>query len=574
MLSTSSPLLRTASAAVKNPAILTYAIPSDIDSLDPAWIYDGLSHAIQIHLYETLVFYKGSSTEELEPMLASVVPSRANGLISKDGLSYTFPIRKNVKFHDGTQMTLEDVRYSILRFLLMDRAGGPSLLLLEPILGVESALGEGGKPLPNLFKEAERAVSVDKGNLVIKLKKPCAPLLSILANYSPIVSKATVIGNGGWDGTEATWTSHHNPTKQATGLHDLANGTGPFQLERWDKGAKQVILRRNELYWRQPARLANLVFKTVPESSTRKLLLQAGDADMAIIDRQFLPQVTGLAGVAVTDDLPLLETHNCFIMTFKTNPTANPYIGSGKLDGKGIPPDFFSDINVRKGLAYAFDYDAYIRDGYRGKGQRARGPIPRGIFGYNPKQEVRSHDLKKAEEYLRKAWGGQVWEKGFLFTLGFMEGRSDRQLAGQILKKMLESLNPRFKVEVRGIQWSTYLDHHQSGKLPIVNARWGLDFADPHNAVHPFLHSAGNYSKAAGYRNPSADALIEAAWREPNKEKRRKLYYELQEIAYEDVPTIFTLDTYNLRVTRDWVKSLDYNAITPYGYFYPAYKAP
>ena len=181
--------------------------------------------------------------------------------------------------------------------------------------------------------------------------------------------------------------------------------------------------------------------------------------------------------------------------------------------------------------------------------------------------------MKKAEEFLRKAWGGQVWDKGFQVTITFMEGRADRQLACQILKAKLEQLNPKFKVDVRPILWSTYLRDQSAGKLPIVNARWGLDFPDPHNAVHPFLHSSGNYSKVQGYRNPKADELIEKAWREGNLDKRRKLYAELQRIAQEDLPTIFTLDTYNFMVHRKWVKGWTYNPVMMYGYLYPVSKA-
>jgi peptide/nickel transport system substrate-binding protein len=554
-------------AAVKNPDTLNYAIMGDVDSLDPAWIYDGISQEIQFQVYETLVMYKGASSEKFEPVIAEKLPA-----ISADGLTYTFPIRKGVKFHDGTPMTPEDVRYSIARFLLMDRASGPTLLLLEPIVGYEATADEKGNVHPGIYQKVDEAVQVKGDNVVLKLKKPCAPLLSIFATYCPVVSKKFVAEHGGWDGREATWLKHRNPQKEGTGLFDAANGTGPFQLERWDKQNKQVILKRFPGYWRAPAKLEHVVFKTVPEASTRKLLLAAGDADAVLMERQYLPQVTTLEGVDVKDDLPFMETHNCFIMLLKINPAGNPYIGSGKLDGKGIPPDFFADKDVRKGFAYAFDYEGYIKDGYRGKGQRARGPIPNGVFGYNPKQPVVSFDLKKAEEHLRKAFGGKVWEQGFSLVITFMEGRADRQLACQILKSKLESLNPKFKVDVRPILWSTYLRDYPLAKLPIVNARWGLDFADPHNAVHPFLHSQGNYSKTQGYNNPKADALIEQAWKEGNLEKRRKLYAQLQAIANEDLPTIFTIDTYNFLVHRKWVKNWTYNPVMMYGYLYPVTK--
>ena len=108
--------------AIKNPDTYTYLTISDLDSLDPAWSYDTASHLVIFNVYEPLLGYKGSSTEELVPVIASQVPSTTNGLISPDGLTYTFPIRPGVAFQDGTPLTPEDVKYSLMRFLLQARA--------------------------------------------------------------------------------------------------------------------------------------------------------------------------------------------------------------------------------------------------------------------------------------------------------------------------------------------------------------------------------------------------------------------------------------------------------------------
>jgi peptide/nickel transport system substrate-binding protein len=588
------------------PDTFVYAITGDVDSLDPDWAFDAISQEIQFQVYETLVFFKGSrvdmfkpkladneasvlqnmesdptglsthagATDAFEPMLASVVPDRDNGLLSSDGLRYAFPIRKKVSFHDGRSLTAEDAKYSLMRFLLTDRAGGPSYLLLEPLLGIANIPMKNGKPDPEVYRQADEAVTVEGNAVVIHLKNPYQPLLSILASFAPIVSKKWVEDNGGWDGRLESWYKYFDPPKQQASLYERENGTGPFKLERWDKENKQVILSRNDIYWRAPAKIKNLVFKTVNEPATRKLMLQAGDADAAMMEREYLTQFQGLDGIAVTDDLPLLETHDAFVMTFRINPTANPYIGSGKLDGDGIPSEFFSDVNIRRGFAHAFDYEAYIRDGYRGKAERARGPIPKGVFGYNPIQGVFDFDLGKAAEEFKKAQGGAVWDKGFRFTLTFVEGFNDRQLACQILKKNVESLNPNFKIDLRGIQQSTWLSQYTAHMIPMANARWELDYADPDSPMFAFLHSQGYYGANSGYSNPRADRFIEAARAEPDRDLRRNDYYELQAIAFQDVPQIYTVDTYYLQVNRTAVKGWYYNPIVMYGYLYPVSKEP
>ncbi len=98
------------------------------------WQYDGVSSFAAEQVYEGLIGYEGAHTDRFEPRIAVKVPSKANGLISKDGRDYTFPIRKGVLFHDGTPLTPEDVRYSLLRSILQDRDAGHAWMLLDAIL--------------------------------------------------------------------------------------------------------------------------------------------------------------------------------------------------------------------------------------------------------------------------------------------------------------------------------------------------------------------------------------------------------------------------------------------------------
>lgn len=561
-----------AAAPVKNPGTFVYAIVGDLDSVDPHYQYDGISFLVQNQIYEGLVGYDDRKVDVFQPRLAAKIPTRENGLISKDGRTYTFPVREGVRFHNGEALSAEDVRYSLLRFLLQDRDGGPAWLLLEPILGVSSTRGKDGKPLPGLYAKAAAAVRVRGGAVVVTLEKPFAPFLSILASYGFVVSKRWAAANGDWDGKPETWARYNNPSKESSHLFDHANGTGPFELTRWDRRTQQVVLSRNAGYWRAPATLERVILKTVNEFSTRKLLLQGGDADAIFADRSFLPQLASIPGVEVRDDLPFLEVHNHFSFTFKVNPSANPMIGSGKLDGDGIPYDFFADRDVRLAFAYAFPYQAYIDDVYRGKGRRARGPVPYGLGGHDEGQAVREHDLKKAEEHFRKALGGALWDKGFRFTLAYQEGKETRGQACRILKSVIERLNPKFKIDVRGLQWSTMLDLTTKHKVPMYNARWGLDYPDAHNCVQPYLHSEGHYAASQRYKNPKMDALIEQAAVELAPQKRNALYRRIFELAYEDVPQIYTLDTVNFRVQRSWIKNFPYNPMLQYGYFYPVTK--
>lgn len=567
-----------AAAAVKNPDTFVYATVGDPESFDPGWAYDSPSHAVIANMYEYLLAFKGSGTRtaDLIPLLAAKVPSKANGLISTDGLTYRFPIRTGVTFHDGAALTPADVRYSLLRFMLLDRDGGPSSLLLEPVLGLTSTRKD-GKLVPGLWDMASKAVTVDKNEVVVRLKKPFAPFMTILTGFGAITERAWCAAHGQWDGEGSTVEAFNNPRLEATLPKNLVNGTGPFKLQRFELNTKQAILERNDAYWRKPAALKTVVIKVIDEYATRKLMIQAGDADVVYVPLMYFPQMHGIPGVEVIDGLQNLERSMLLSFTFKINPVGNQNIGSGKLDGDGVPPDFFTDKDVRQGFAYSIDYAGYVRDILRGKGTQSAGLIPPGLIGYKAGPPRYTFDPKKAAEHFRKAWGGQVWDKGFKVAIVYNAGSAPAQSICQMIKKSVEALNPKFRIDVKVVQWSTYLEQTQQRKMPIFLGAWQADYPDPHNFVFPLLHSDGYFPQQQAYKNPELDALIEEAAHTLNEAKRAALYKKIQDIADEDIPTIPISDGPRYRVQRTWVKGFVFRPAfpdMPYGsYYYDLHKA-
>lgn len=558
-------------AAVKNPDILVYAHQGEVTSLDPVYPYDAVSHGVIFNVYETLIRFKGSSLKEFEPLLSGKVPSVENGLISQDGLTYTFPIRKGIRFHDGTIMTPEDVRYSLLRFMLTDPAGGPASLLLEPIFGVPGTRDDSGQ-IRITSNDIRRSIKINGDKVIIRLKRPFAPFLSIMARWSYVMCKPWCVRNDEWNGTTAAWRDFNNRSKDKSYLFERMNGTGPFMLDRWDRNGKRIHLLRFENYWRKPARVKRVVLASISEFGTRRLMLEAGDADIIDLPRPFEAQIRGIKGIRVLDHLPRLVTDPVFFFTFKINSVSNPDIGSGVLDGSGIPPDFFSDPDVRKGFAYSFDYGAFLKESLKGKAKRARGPIPPGILGYDPEQTSYRHDLKKAARHFKKAWKGKVWKRGFKFTLTYNTGGEVRQLACEIMKKNVESINPKFRVNIRGLDWPSYLEKGQSRKMPLFTRGWTGDYPDPHNFIFPFYHSQGRYPVAQGYSNPRLDRLIEQAVAAADVLKRKSLYAQINKLAHDDAVQIYTVHTEGLSAQREWLKGFYDNAVFMGVYFYPLYK--
>ena len=550
---------------------LIVAHKGEMESLDPVYSYDGVTHGMLINVYDTLLKFKGSSLTELDPSLATQVPSRENGLISADGRTYTFPIRKGVKFHDGTELTPEDVRYSLLRFILSDVSGGPSSLLLEPILGVSSTRDENGEIIVD-FNEAAQAIRVEGDNVVVTLKRPFAPFLSIVARWSYVVSKNWAIARGGWDGTEQTWKQFNNFAKDASPFFAASNGTGPFQVARWDIAAKRLTLTAHENYFAGAPQLKTIHMMTVDEPSTLRLMLETGDADVAEISTKFAAQLKGNPDITVYDNLPRLRTDPVIFFTLDINMQGNPDVGSGQLDGQGIPSNFFADKDLRKGFEYAFDYDAFLQESMEGRGERAIGPAPAGLVKYDDGFKRYHFDLEKAKAHFQKAWDGRVWEKGFKFTITYNTSGDMRQIASEILKRNVESLNPKFQIDLRGVTWPAFLEKTAKRQMPMWARGWVADYADAHNFYFPFIHSQGRYALSQGYKNPMADRLIEKAVSETNLAKRNLLYRQVHNFMYEDAMQIYTVHPTGLWAMRTNVKHFVDKPVYMGIYFYPMYK--
>ncbi|MBR2081643.1 MAG: ABC transporter substrate-binding protein [Elusimicrobiaceae bacterium] len=543
----------------------------EMESLDPVYSYDGVTHGMLINVYDTLLKFNGSSLTELLPSISTQVPTQENGLISADGRTYTFPIRKGVLFHDGMELTPEDVRYSLMRFLLSDISGGPSSLLLEPILGISSTRNSEGEITVD-FQEVEQAIRIEGEHLVITLKRPFAPFLSILARWSYIVSKSWAVSHGAWDGTEQTWKNFNNFAKDSSPFFKQSNGTGPFQIDRWDIAGKTLVLTAHDNYFAGVPQLKTIFMRTVEEPSTVRLMLETGDADVAEISPKFINQLKGNADVHLYDNLPRLRTDPVLFFTRNINMQANPDVGSGKLDGNGIPTNFFEDRDLRKAFVYAFDYDAFLNQSMEGRGQHAIGPTPPGLVPQDESFKRYAFDLKKSEDHFKKAWNGQVWEKGFKFTITYNTSGEMRQIAAEILKRNVEKLNPKFQIDLRGVTWPAFLEKTAKHQMPIWARGWVADYADAHNFYFPFLHSQGRYALAQGYSNPQADELIEQAVTQTNPVKRNALYKQLHNLMYEDAMQLYTVHPTGLWAMRSNVKGFADNPVYMGIYYYPMYK--
>ncbi len=286
------------------------------DTFDPALAYDTASGEIIQNVYETLVFYDGEATDKFVPQLAE------SWTVSDDGTVWTFNIRQGVKFHEGGDLTPSDVAYSFQRGLLQGGYSSPQWLLAEPFLGVGNdditMIVDGGasaddketllKNDPAVLKAAcekvQAAIVADDaaGTVTMTLAQAWGPFLATIANgWGSIMDKEWVIENGGWDGSCDTWQNYYGMTSAEDPFTAIMNGTGPFKLDHWTNG-QEVVLVRNDNYWREPAKLQYVKIVEVGEFGTRFAMLQAGEADAIVVPAEYRAQVDPLVGEAMIYD--------------------------------------------------------------------------------------------------------------------------------------------------------------------------------------------------------------------------------------------------------------------------------
>lgn len=532
-----------------------------VDSLDPAQAYDTASGAVIENVYESLYDYVGESVTEFEGALATDWSS------NDAGDQFTFTLREGVSFHSGNEFTCADVEYSFERILVHNPSDAGGWFLAGSFLGDEgnanAVLGEDASDaeFAEYFARIDDAVvCLDDYTVQFNLDATDpAFFVKMMSNVARVVDRDFAIENGLWDGTEATWRDWIGVNLREYHLHDEASGTGAYRVVQWD--GDTVVAEAFDDYWGGEPAIRNVVVESVDEQSTRLLAIQAGDADRVIVaDRATLAQIRGASGVTIHEDPSWVST-TVGMVFFNHGITMedNPDVGSGELDGRGIPANFFADADMRKCFAYNFDQQAFIDQVLQGEGQALTMGLPTSFLGYNDELPIYSVDFEAAEQACRAAHGGAVWENGFEFTATYNAGNTTRQAALEIIKDNIEFMNPGFRMNVRSLSWPDFLAFTDENKGTMFVLGWAPSYADSDYFLHPFYHSEGFYAGRTGIDDPELDALIDEARTIVDDERRAELYREVGRIAYETMPMLPYPSPTEFIVTRDNIEGVYLN---------------
>jgi peptide/nickel transport system substrate-binding protein len=495
-------------------------------SLDPAGVEPGEGGETMIlQVYERLLEIDPNGPD-LVPGLSTEIPTVDNGLISEDGLTYTFPIREDVTFHDGTEVNAEAVKYSWDRAMEMDLPGSAASLLIDNV--------------------TETAVS-DDGAFEVTLDQPSASFLRAVVTQmvASVVSPEAVESNGGIAAGEPNEFMLQNMV-----------GTGPYELISWNRG-ENLEFEIHEEYWGEPAKL-DLRVEVVPDPDVRVLGLRAGDYDMIETDPSFIGDIEGAEGVNLyTEGLLVEPIHIGFNLNIPTD----------ELPPEDtISADFFHDPRVRRAFNHAYDYDAFLQGALGGFGDFNPHYIPQGIFGYDPEAPVYDQqDTAEAERLFRETG---LWDEGFTISV-ITEEANLFEIAALVLKDSLESLNPNFEVRVLAVAEAQFDEAHASNPMPYAMWVKNTDpFADPDAYMQSYVHPDGEWGEvhgfAQGYQDPEQIAsLIDDAALELDEERRAEIYSELQNLLYDDPMWLIAAQEGIANAHRDNVEGFVLNTLWP-----------
>jgi peptide/nickel transport system substrate-binding protein len=455
---------------------LRLAIDLDPDTLDPAGQTHPTTSSIVEHLAETLV--RLNSDGSIAPGLARKFS------VSSDGKTYTFDIRPDVEFHDGSLLDAEAVAMSLHRFL-------------DPRLRVSMRA-------PFDARLVDSISPIDPYTLRISLKDRSRLFLQKLA------------------ATELAIVSPAHARDFPDSFNEEPIGTGPYRFKERRKG-ESVVLERFDRYWGQRATFPAIQFRIVPEVATRESLLLANQVELIIE-----PPLS---------DLPALQK-NPALKVLQTTTARSTFIAMDLTLPGGTP---LAIKKVRQALNYGVDRDGIIRNVLFGAATPLDAPMAPSLVGYS-RIGGYSYDPNRARQLLLEGGTPQLQ-----LRLMHPTGRSLQEaLAAQVAQAVAGSLHGvGVDVELIGSDWASFLAAvsvpEDKGTAHMHLFNWSPALLDASQQMTQFVR--GQWPPAglatSHYWNPKVELLVSEAAREADDQRRLDEYAEAQRIVWDDSPWIF-----------------------------------
>lgn len=460
---------------------------ANLPYIDPAVGSDEASSSSFVLLYDSLVY--PTPDGDIKPHLAE------RWEVSEDGLTWTFYLRSGVKFHDGSEVTAEDVKFSMDRLI---------------------TIGEGYSYLFVPYIEATEVLN--KYVVRFKLKEPLGPFLAILIRLY-ILNKDLVLANIKTPGPYGEYGDYAKPWLLE---HDA--GSGPYKLKEFRRGDR-VIMERFEDYWGDFVANApdEVIFYGNPEPALVRTMvarreLEITDSWQPMENYEAMDKIRGV-DVAVINP----GTTMFYYMIHCRKP----------------PTDC---IHFRKAMAWAMDYETVVREIYPGS-KLARGPVPSGLPGHNPNVFQYTRNLEKAIEELRQSkYWGQLDQ--YPIEVHWCAEVPPEERVAILFAQCMEEIG--IKVNVVQVPWLTMIDEmadmERSPHIATVFVAAHYPEAGSILASRYHSRSAPTWEQNEWLLDPEIDAMIEDALATINRTERFQKYYALQEKIVDLCPSLFLFE--------------------------------
>jgi len=480
--------------------VIVFGGRQQVPVLDPHVRYDWSTRMMQQAVYDGLAKYVGTSAT-IEPWLAERWES------SPDSKTWTFHLVKNAKFHNGDPVDAEAVRYSFERGLKLNK--GVAWMLKD-------------------FLAPEGIKVLDANTVQFNLSKPYGPFISFVPWWY-IVNPKQVKANEVDGDSGQKW------------LTENEAGSGPFKPKRWQQNVLYELEAVSD-YWKGwPQGLQNrpaaIIYRIIREPAAQKAALQRGEVDIVEgLTPDDYDTIKAQKGIQIQDHLGMTT----FGIKFNTaqGPTA--------------------DINLRKAIAYAMDYDALVKV-YNGAATLQQSPFPQAMRGYVPVPGIYRQDFAKAKEYLAKSkYPNGGIELEYLHVAGLEEARR----IGLVLLDSLSKLN--IKVDVKAEQWPNMVA--RGSKTETTAAMTSVYVTpvstDPDAVAYQYhKNSWGQYFAMSHYDNPAVFDMIDKARAQAKWEDRAPLYAQIQKQIVADVPEVFGMIQNRRWAQRDYLKGFVFSPV-------------
>jgi peptide/nickel transport system substrate-binding protein len=475
--------------------IITASI-GEASNLIPILAVDSASHDVAGHIYNGLVKY--------DKNLNIVGVLAESWEISKNNLSITFHLRKDVKWHDGTPFTAHDVMFTYR-------------VIVDP---------KTPTPYAGDFKPVREAKVIDDFTFKVTYEKPFAPGLQ-------------------------SWTVGILPRHLLEGKDITTSpliwkpiGTGPYLFKEWIPGDR-VVLVANYSYFEGKPYVERRITRVIPDLATMFLELKSYTIDMM--------GLTPLQALKQTD-----------YPGFRREFSKYKYVGFSYVYlGYNLKHQIFKDRRVRQAITHAINKQEIVDGILLGQGMEATGPYKPDMWAYNGNVKRYEHSKEKALALLRDAGfeqrpdGTLIKDKKPLeFTILVNQGNDVRIRTAELIQKRLRDVG--ISVNIRVIEWATFINEFiDKRNFEAVILGWSTS---PEPDLFDIWHSSKQGPKEfnfISFENKEVDELIIRARHTMDKEERKKCYFRIQEILAEEQPYTFLFIPYSLVAVHKRIKGIE-----------------